>query len=191
MGKAYDGKEPCQGCGTPGSEKRRRGKNQLCPDCKNIMEAGKRVLHLESVEYIRIRHHINTYDSKWLNVFSHAILELLHVPNVTNDCFNPKGWHVLKSTWGDNVKDYDVPARFFEPLQKLFLELDDTLKDLRAREEEIPRKAREEVNKEYDRIFMEGIKKGRNLLLQLNKNEVSLKDFERNYGYYERIRESD
>ena len=59
------------------------------------------------------------------------------------------------------------------------------LKDLKAEFEEtmhernrIPQQVEEQLNRERNKIYNEGVAYGRNLLAQLNRGEIGLRDFE-------------
>jgi len=64
--------------------------------------------------------------------------------------------------------------------------MDDYVYNLRKEIDELPKMSREAVQAEKDRIYNEGIEKGRDLLMQLNGGKITQDDFEKSLNYHSR-----
>lgn len=180
----YNGKEPCAGCKRPGSEVSRDTKNDLCWDCEKIYALGKaKDKSLE--EHVRITAWPNNmsnidFDDNSLTHFMYEFLKAIDNPTAetTDTITQPFNRHNHLSSLS-----FVVPKRIVEPLTEYFKTLQEYIHRLSDELKAIEPKAREAVQKEKDRIYNEGIEKGRNLLMQLNAGSITYDDFEKNLTY--------
>lgn len=182
----YTGKEVCQGCKKPGTEVARWYKTDLCQSCKSIIYLGKAELVHRSMEYVGIRqHHFAFSDSvDWdtgglINDFLRDVLTSMDNPTAEKIAYSV----AIKNSQGDNTYNPTVPKAIIEPLTKFCLRMEEVIKAVRQDKDSFPRLAQLEVSKERDRIYNEGIEKGRNLLFELNAGNITMDDFAKNITY--------
>lgn len=155
---AYEGKEPCQGCGRTGSERFRWSKNQLCPDCQAIFEKGKCLESDSKIkEYVGVRQFMFAFNSlefrdNTLNRFVPKLL--MSLDNPFAEC---NEFLALKEGFGDNTVCARIPKPLFAPLKEFVNKMD------------------------------EGVAKGRNLLFQLNNGDITLEEFNQEQKYNKTI----
>jgi len=180
----YTGKEKCQGCKTPGTDKSRHSKNDLCDDCNRAFELGASKDFEKTQEYTGVSAWPNCssldWDDRSLSTFLFSFLEIMH-----NEAVETMGreYHPFN---GDNhlgAKHFKIPTKLIEPLKEFFKTVDDFVCKSKEEREAIPELAAKEVKKEKDRIYNEGIEKGRNLLFQLNEGSVTQEDFIKDHSY--------
>lgn len=173
----YQGKQPCAGCGRPGSQIARWSKDALCPECADLLQKGK-VLSLEPREYCRV-------NLTWYSFYHHPL------NNLVNDFMNaislPEAKH-LNAPMGiiylGHIDAVTASSRYFVPkfvadaLKNLIEGIQQEGRMLANKEAEIPKMAKEEVAKEKQKYFEEGLMRGRNMLAQLNRGEITLDQFE-------------
>lgn len=183
----YKGKEPCQACGKSGTEIPRWSKNELCQDCKEIIKKWKSASGELKYKYIGVRQHYFAFSSLNFddNTLNSAIIDLIIAlsngyadPETRTNCF--------KYSQGDNCVYGNIPEPFFEPIKKLFLILDDYVRNIRKESDGLPEKTKKEVQKEKDRIYNEGVQKGRDLLFALNNGEITMSEFSERISYREK-----
>ncbi len=173
----YEGKEVCQGCGKSGSESPRVSKNTLCDRCKEELRKAKSLNIENSCEYVYVAQHIfacNRFDFND-NSLNELIIELLLAFN--NPYERGTGMESIKDAFGDNKIYVNIPKRILEPLKKFAHTMEQFNIQLRKEKDAIPEEASKAVQAEKDKIYNEGIMKGRDLLFQLNNNEISQNDF--------------
>ena len=175
----YTGKEKCQGCGKSGNEKARGTKDHLCQDCKNLIALGKTQIFESNIKYVLLFQNYHAYNDQ-LNNHVHALLESLNNPDAKPE----KQVDPLLYSWGSNGKYYTIDTRFFKPLQQLFGELNQILNNVKKDLQSIPDKVRTETQKYKNEIYNQGVTKGRNLLIQLNNEEISANDFTKDQVYH-------
>jgi hypothetical protein len=176
----YNGKEVCQGCKRPGTEIGRWRKVDLCPECADQIKAGRAELTYNSIEYVHVPQHFHAFRNREVNQLAHDLLSSISIQGVKVVAWNKP----LKSCFGDNTRDYKIPLRFYEPLQKFCLETDKVLLELKENLEVLPRIAREEVEKERTKIFNEGVEHGKDLLFRLNDGTIGMEDFNKRIVSY-------
>lgn len=181
----YEGKEPCQGCGKPGSEMSRAKKDSLCSICRKMLERGKAVTNMEEIDesYIQIFQHHHAFHGDETNRLCHEILSIFHNGNIQNAPYWDHN-RTLKEAWGSNGKHYTIPKKLFEPLKTFFANLEKTFDQIGEKEKAIPENARKAVAKEKNKIFNEGVQKGRDLLVALNAGKITLAEFEKDIQKY-------
>jgi len=173
----YKGKECCQGCGKDGTQKPRYSKDKLCEDCKKIMELGKAVTSESLVEYVRVRDWYNGlsswgFDDNTLNKFATAVLERINNPNAPT-----KGELTLRANTGHSTVFYTVPKAFAEPFIEFVKILNEVVRDIKKQKEDISIQAKNAVRNEKNEIFNLGVEAGRDLLMQLNRGDITIDHF--------------
>lgn len=181
----YQGKEVCQGCSKPGTEAQRYSKDELCKDCKESIKLGRTKEVELSEEYTDVTSWSTSlpsldFNDNTLSRLLSGLLNGLHNPyaNATSNLshpFNPINIH------GSNR--HTIPTRVVEPMTEFFDKIKTVIKEIREEKENLPKMAREAVQEEKDRIYNEGIEKGRNLLFQLNQGEITETDFAKKLIY--------
>jgi len=173
----YFGKEPCHGCGKTGAENSRFNKNRLCEDCNELLKLGKSITIDQAVSYVEFFQHFFAYEDELKIV--HDFLSAVH----NEYALKIRKVDSMKMTSGNNGHFYKIDERFYEPLKKLFDDLDNLVSGLNKEKEKIPGIIKKQIANERDEIFNAGITKGRNLLLQLNAGEITLSDLEERLHY--------
>lgn len=181
----YTGKEICQGCKKTAKESPKIDKNSLCSSCNEIYKQGKAEITYKSIGYVSLRQFIHAYydsvtwdDKGYITDFMIEVIKGFDNPSATSEKVS-----ALKNAFGDNCIYGTIPKPLYEPLKKLCLDLEKVIAKYRKDIEEIPSKAAKEVQKEKDRIYNEGIKKGQDLLFALNRGDITMSDFEKNLTY--------
>lgn len=175
MKKYYEGDKPCPGCGRPGKEIARVSKDGLCPQCKRLLEKA-RIAEIEPRAYSRV---LVTWYSFFYPPLNTAVDNFLQEISMEEaKCLPFEGQFHLGSKSAITAKDtYYIPRFVAKPLEGLINALMEEGAKLRQLEWDLPKKAEEEVAKEKQRYFAEGVAHGRQLLIQLNRGEISLQDF--------------
>lgn len=169
----YEGKEICQGCKRTGSESPRPYKNELCYSCGRALKIGMTHEAESSIEYANVFQHYFAYSDKGVK---DALFKVLGVLNV--ETANGKGVCVnIRHSFGNNGLYFKIDKRLIEPLTELFEYMSSRIRNIEQQEKEIPKKAQKEVEILKDKIFNDGIKRGKQLLFMLNSGEISVSDF--------------
>lgn len=172
----YRGKEVCQGCGKPGSEIPRYVKTKLCTGCENVLKNGLSNIHNDNIEYVNVFQHYHAYRGKFLNRYLHVFLSAVNNPNKKENSSIKN----IKHSFGSNGERYTIESRLYEPLVKLFDELEKIMNDIEKQIYSIPESVKKETDKVWDEIYNKGVRKGRDLLFQLNNNEITPDEFSSN-----------
>lgn len=182
----YEGKEICQGCKKPGYEVSRREKGSLCPVCLEKYIKGCRVDVEEKIEYIGIHQHYFAYSGLHFNdnTLNEACIELLKAIN--NPFAKPKCYEWMAANHGDNRTSAIIPVYFYRPLQDFLRKMNEYVLKIRKEKDSIPELVEMAIQVEKDKIFNEGIEKGRKLLFQLNSGEITANELNTNYSYNEK-----
>ena len=182
----YKGKEACQGCKIPGDIKFRYQKNDLCEDCKKAFAIGSTVRKEELIEYVFVIDWYNGYaDIDWknrehgLDELSNEILSILDNPTAdTNGIINSPRAQGLGSA------NYKIPKLLAQPIMDFFISTDKKITELKGIKEKAEEEARKAVSVEKNRIFNEGVEKGRELLFSLNNGDLTMEDFNKKITKY-------
>lgn len=181
----YQGKEICQGCRRSGTETPRYSKDELCQDCKETIKLGR----AKEVELNEKYTSVSSWSSnlpgidfgdRTLSNLLSGLLKGLHNPyaNATNNLFQPFNPHNIHGS-----ENHIIPTRVVEPMTEFFDKIQTVINDIREEKKNLPKMAREAVQDEKDRIYNEGIEKGRNLLFQLNEGAITETDFAKKITY--------
>ena len=174
----YTGKEKCQGCGKSGTESPRLEKDHLCHTCEDLLNLGKAKDVELTKEYKAVKQHLHAYTAE-LNPIVHEILDALNNPTAKRISF-PED---LYYSSGDNCRYYKIETKLFEPLRKLFGDLEKLYRNIKVQREQIPIDARLEVDLYKHEIYNQGVAHGRNLLIQLNNGEITADQFTKDQVY--------
>jgi len=76
--------------------------------------------------------------------------------------------------------------KYVEPIKQLFLKIENEIVTVKDEKESIPELIKQQLKVERDKIYNEGIAKGRDLLFQLNLGDISATELNNNYSYNEK-----
>lgn len=184
----YKGKEKCVGCGRSGEEAWRFSKDSLCYDCQNTLNIGRALVREKNLD----RNNYNmdglmTAFMTWYAVpvpeIDKALRELLRTFSQFDTRYSG-GVSPLQTKFlagqagcGTSHDNFCLPTCTFEAARNLCKIIEKTSWDLKMDREHYKEELKEELAKEKDEIFNEGVKHGRNLLMQLNNNEITPNQF--------------
>lgn len=184
----YTGKEVCQGCKISGSDAPRNNKNDLCHKCSEILKIGKSSDKESSIKYTLVKdwnngfNHIN-WDDKCLDTLANNLLRALD-----NNYANTKHEISTKRAQYLGHKYYKIPEGVAEALNEFLNSLDKEIAAIRKKYKDADEHASTAVDiavsKERDKIYQEGIDKGKSLLIQLNSGQVTMSEFENKLHTY-------
>ena len=176
MKNYYDGETPCHGCGRPGTEKTRSRKDGLCYDCQDLLKLGRQVKaeNGRETKYTKVSLHIFACRNTNGNVAFDKFLSAIN----NDDAADTNGYTDILPTFGSNRKYYNIPEYIAEAVNELLQALNAEFEEAMYQRERIPKQVEEQMNKERNKIYNEGVAYGRNLLTQLNRGEIGLSDFE-------------
>lgn len=181
----YQGKEVCQGCSKPGAEAPRWSKDELCQSCKESIKLGRAKEVEMKEEYTEVTSWSTNlpsidFNDRTLSDLLRGLLVGLHNPYAkpTDNLHHPFNPHNVHGS-----QKHIIPTRVVESMKEFFEKIQTVIKDIRQEKEGLPRMAREAVQDEKDRIYNEGIEKGRNLLFQLNQGAITEADFAKKLTY--------
>lgn len=189
----YKGKLPCIGCGKTGEEVPRLSKECLCKDCEAVLKIGLAVVkerNLESKNYCIDEFKVGKI--KWYTYtddVENALIELLNTFSQfkeTNKIWGfpePLYFNKLASNLG-NSHEVVLPTETFEAAKRLCEVLKDLNDDLEEKRKsykavldkelaEKRNKLYKELAEEKNKIYNDGVRYGRNLLVQLNNGEIA------------------
>lgn len=88
----YDGDEPCAGCGTPGRERKRRYKSDICRECHELIRLGTIAKSEQKTEgYAVVR--LSDYSNHPFKLSTHDHKEEIKDAGLNIDCFVSSNWH--------------------------------------------------------------------------------------------------
>lgn len=173
----YTGKEVCQGCGKSGTELPRYEKNMLCENCKAELRKARAINFVSEIKYVRIRQHYHAFQSLSFNDDPLGKMMIKLLTELSNPYAEATGLECIQYTQGDNCLWVNIPEKLLVPLREFNAIISDYIREIKKEKESLPKMAKDAVQSEKDRIFNEGIEKGRNLLYQLNNNEITPDQF--------------
>ncbi len=184
----YKGKEKCAGCGRSGEEVWRFSKNSLCHDCQEVLNIGRALVREKNLD----RKHYNmdeltTAFMTWYVVpvpeIDAALRELLRTFSRFDTRYSgdisalQTKFLAGQAGCGTSHDCFCLPTCTFEAAKKLCRTIEETAARLKYEENHYKEELEEELAKQKDGIFNEGVKHGRNLLMQLNNNEITPNQF--------------
>jgi hypothetical protein len=185
MSKMYSGKEVCQGCGKPGTKVSRYSKDELCQSCKDTLKLGlAKDVELKE-EYTSVSSWPTALPSldfgdRTLSDLLRGLLDGLHNPSAeaTSHLHHPFNPHNIHGS-----QHHTIPARVVEPMKEFFTKIQDLIREIKQEKEGLPKMAKDAIQEEKDRIYNEGVEKGRDLLFQLNQGSITQDDFAKKLTY--------
>ena len=193
--KYYEGNAPCPGCGRPGSEKARDSKDSLCYDCINMLEIGHAICKERDLARNWYKmDDLRLADMTWytipINEVAYALKNLLKTFSQFDEKYaSYKGnysEHLLagrfEATTGRDT--FVLPEVTFKAAQELCNSLKDACEQLNFDRNNYHSELNLELAKQKDEIYNEGVKCGRNLLLQLNSGEITIDEFSKRINKY-------
>lgn len=189
----YDGKEPCIGCGKTGAEITRDSKNCLCPKCQEALRLGYDLIKTRRTEqtFFRLEELETMHMCYWTIPISEvhiALVNLLKQLSSFNADFAVHNYgsdSFLLSHDGVRGKDtFVIPKPVKDAVIKLCNSLYEYSTELKAKKRNCEKECEQELNKERNAIYNEGVAYGRKLLVQLNKGEIGLPEFNADVNKY-------
>lgn len=183
----YDGKEPCPGCGKPGTEVPRQNKNGLCRECSEAVNLGRALIRERDLErnyYIldEFQDALLTWYAVPLNKVDTALRKLLSTFSKFDSRY-AKGCHGLSNVLtgkldATTARDlFVLPTETYEAANELCCTLKDVCWELKDERNNMREQLMAEVREQKNAIYNEGVQHGRNLLMQLNSGEITPDDF--------------
>jgi len=180
----YTGKEICQGCKKTGEAVPRPNKNSLCITCDSALKEGLSIDFENKIEYSLVRDWHNGYtsfgmDNNLLDTLANELLSSLHNTNakISNQIsFSRSQCH--------GSVHYNIPTKIASSLNKFLDELNVEVRKIKMIKDDAEREARQAVSVEKNRIFNEGVEKGRELLFSLNNGDLTMDDFSKKITKY-------
>ena len=193
MANLYKGKQKCAGCGRIGAEYPRFEKDGLCHDCLEKMQLGREVAAQLATEYSEVTFpELSTVHMTWHEIpfIQDAFKKFINRMTEFSTKFASKyGKTALDDfvlgradcgTWYDT---FVVPTEAVEPLKELCHALQDKMWEVKLKEDNMRRDLMKELDKEREDIYNEGVKRGRNLLAQLNSGEITVQELNERQVY--------
>lgn len=189
----YNGKLRCPGCGRTGEEAPRQSKDCLCKECENALKIGLAVIkerNLQSKSYCIDDFKVGTI--KWYTYTDDVEKALINLLNTFSQFKETsKIWGFSESLYYNKLcsslgashevilpsKTFEAAKRLCEVLKKLNDDLAEKSKTYKAvLDKELAEKRNklyEELATEKNKIYNDGVRYGRNLLVQLNNGEIA------------------
>ena len=193
MSNLYKGKQRCAGCGRTGEECPRFEKDGLCHDCAEKLRLGREVAAQLATEYSEVRFpELSTIHMTWYEIpfIQYAFKNFINRMTEFSTKFASKyGKTALDDfvlgradcgTWYDT---FVVPTEAVEPLKELCHALQDKMLEVKLKEDNMHRDLMKELDMEREEIYNEGVKRGRNLLAQLNSGEITVRELNERQVY--------
>ena len=187
MAGIYKGDKPCPGCGRPGTVVPRLSKDGLCYDCTEHLNIGRQLCEERNME--RGRFHLDELTNgymTWYQIRNTKIDGCLRDLLRTFSQFDSKyaGEYCRQDTMlagyascGTSHDDFVLPKVTFEAAKKLCHAIEDAVGELNRERESYQKKLDKQLAEQKNDIYNEGVEHGRNLLMQLNNNEITPDDF--------------
>lgn len=191
--KRYEGKEPCPGCGRTGIEVPRTSKSSLCYECEQNLKLGKQIGDYYGREYKTPQIDDLTKCSLPYNSIPIVYMKLRDFL-ITISRFEfkfaragAKGLpeNLLNKMEGYSNDNFVLPAETVDAAKDLCRTIYEKCREISDKEYYLRSEMRKVLEIERDKIYNEGIRHGRNLLLQLNNGEIGENDFFKEYHYNE------
>lgn len=185
----YKGALLCQGCGKPGSEEHRYSRDQLCIPCGKLIQSGRAENHCEKLIHVRDWWHglldlrKGPFESlRMLDDWANSVFKAVSISNDYTGPRQVKSVCFMRSQPHGSLH-HTIPSELVEPFTKLAEQFQEVVRELNKKFEEAKDLAKAEVEQERDRIYSEGVDKGRSLLFGLNEGTLSLSEFESKLKY--------
>lgn len=188
--KYYQGKSPCPGCGRTGEQQPRKSKDGLCYDCEKQLGIGRALAkeralerNFYKIDELRVAH--LTWYSVRTPELDRALRELLKTFSQFDTQFASVETreHGHLSTRSDAVTAFDnivLPRVTFEAARAFVLTVMQLSADLEKEKDNYRKELQAELAQQKNDIYNEGVRRGRDLLFQLNSGEITPADFTKN-----------
>lgn len=184
----YTGPAPCAGCSIPGTEVPRTGKDNLCQKCKELLILGRELQKdfkekdymMACVTWYKLEFYNSKHGGSDIDSAFHKIFRLLHRRGL--DYHNSINLTKIEAT--THHENYVMRTEYANAFKELIDALATQQNMLRDEFKEVEKLKEQVVKKERNKIYNQGLKDGRNLLLQLNKGQITLEDFEKDIIKY-------
>lgn len=193
MSNLYRGKQRCAGCGRTGEECPRFEKDGLCYNCAEKLQLGREVSAQLATEYSEVRFpELSTVHMTWYEIpfiqdaFKNFINRMTEFSTKFASKYGktPLDDFVLgRADCGTSSDVFVMPTEAVEPLKELCHALQDKMWEVRLKEDNMRAELGKELDAERNRIYNEGVERGRDLLRQLNDGEIGLNDFKARQKY--------
>lgn len=191
----YKGDAPCPGCGKKGSDKPRKSKDGLCPDCVDALKLGYSVMDRLN---IKINHYLVPDHSKvrltWYTIrikaIENTLVYLLRTFSEYHTDFisywqNGKGGHLLNDYCAVTASHtIDLPDPTINAAIEFCKVVKQVSEDLEEKERNYKEELEKQLNEERNDIYNQGVQHGRNLLAQLNNNEITPEELNKRIKIY-------
>lgn len=189
--KYYEGKAPCPGCGRTGEQHPRTSKDGLCNDCKNQLAIGRAISEERDLprNYYRLEE-LRIAEMTWYTIrvpeFERAVVNLLQTFSQFDEKYaiysrdNVLAGRIEAVTGRHRIV---LPERTFEAARQLCEVLREASSQLKKERDSFKAELYAELAEQKSAIFNEGVKKGRNLLAQLNAGEITLDELYKRQHY--------
>lgn len=186
--KYYEGSAPCPGCGRTGEQVARKAKDALCHDCQEQLRIGRAIAQERQLErnYYKMED-IIVAELTWYTIPVAEIDKKLRNLLRTFSVFDSRNASYIPSNEGclagrieaTTARDrFVLPRVTLDAAKELCGALKDACWDLKEQRENYRKELDAQLADQKNEIFNQGIARGRNLLMQLNRGEVSLQDFQ-------------
>lgn len=187
--KLYKGTAPCPGCGRTGEEVARSSKESLCYDCIDTLKIGRTIVKERNLDRKRfLMDDLTTGFMTWYQIRDKDIDKSLRELLWTFSQFDSRyavGYcrqdSMLAGYAGGGTSHdcFVLPKVTFEAARKLCHAIKDAVDELNRERDNYKDELDKKLNEERNRIYNDGVAHGRNLLMQLNRGEISVNDFEK------------
>lgn len=181
----YKGKVPCLGCGRTGEEHPRFSKDGLCTECAEALEIGKALIaerNLERGSYCleELTKAFLTWYTISIDKIDRALRNLLSKFSKFDSQYAAGCTHKaivgkFSATCGRDV--FVLPTETYEAAQELCKAIQDASYEIEQKRANYKKELDAQLADEKNKIFNEGVAYGRNLLIQLNNNEITPDEF--------------
>jgi hypothetical protein len=184
--KYYEGSAPCPGCGRTGFDSPRRAKDALCYDCHEQLAIGRAISQERNLKrnYYRLEE-LMTAEMTWytipINEIEWKLCNLLRTFSAFDrEHAGGKLHQQLAGEISAVTSRYSIvlPVVTFEAAKELCEALKEACWDLKRERENYRKELDVQLATQKDEIFNQGVSRGRDLLRQLNRGEISLQEFQ-------------
>lgn len=187
--KLYKGAAPCPGCGRTGEEVARSSKDSLCNDCMNTLKIGRVIVKERNLDrkYF-LMDDLTKGFMTWYLIRDYdidgSLRELLRTFSQFDSRYavgfcRQETMLAGQAGSGTSCDCFVLPKVTFEAAKKLCHAIKDAADELNRERDNYKDELDKKLNEERNRIYNDGVAHGRNLLMQLNRGEISVNDFEK------------
>ena len=180
----YNGNAKCPGCGRPGTEIGRPNKDSLCWECENFIKVGRNV-----VDYYKLVRRVPVFPEHkqmcmtWYTIriraIDKAVEQLLRTMQVFDYTFCSSMKSINDSLLAGRFDaitsrdNYSIPSAMIDAAKNLCDVVRQVSEDLEDKERSYEKDLEYILKQREKDIYKEGIKEGANLLISLNRGEIT------------------